>query len=181
MSEEVVCNGATTVHSTITEGPIGSYTLEIPKTCSKDWTQACYHYRSVMSVFTQNTDMVRWTCQATPGSSKDGTATARWGSTALFPIGGKKDQHWFPWVNGFIPESDSRTGCERDEWPPRFFWPGDAVAAQKKMEQRVRLIPASNNGDAGRTLLKGFCAENAAETVKGKQTFVNPKFIKTVN
>lgn len=155
MSEEVVCNDATTVHSTITEGPIGSYTLEIPKTCCKDWTQACYHYRSVMSVFTQNTDMVRWTCQATPGSSKDGTATARWGSTAIFPIGGKKDQHWFPWVNGFIPESDSRTGCERDEWPPRFFWPGDAVAAQKKMEQRVRLIPASNNGDAGRTLLKG--------------------------
>lgn len=67
MSEEVVCNGATTVHSTITEGTIGAYPLEIPKTCSKKWSQACYHYRSVMSVFTQNTDMVRWTCQATAG------------------------------------------------------------------------------------------------------------------
>lgn len=38
-------NGVVTSHTTITSTPIGWYTSIYPMTCSKEYTQACYHYR----------------------------------------------------------------------------------------------------------------------------------------
>lgn len=188
LKSEDVCNGVTTVHITKTEGKPGSYPTEIPATCSEKWTQACYHYRSVMSVWEKKgkTDMVRWTCYETTGTSVNGRTTATWGSTAIGPIK-KGHQHWFPWANGFIyrlkaqdPSANDK-GCERDEWPPRYFWPGDKAAERKGLEQRVRFLPAHENGGAG-GMWNGFCADNAAQTVlKDGKTYQNPKFIKTVS
>jgi hypothetical protein len=36
-----------------------------------------------MSVFTNNADMVRWTCQATKGTNVVGKATTSWGVAAI--------------------------------------------------------------------------------------------------
>ncbi|KAK0610895.1 hypothetical protein B0T14DRAFT_500090 [Immersiella caudata] len=178
-------NGVTTIHSTITKQPIGSYPHTVAKTCSRKWEQACYHYRSVISVAKKatppKTDMIRWTCSETAVTSKDGGATNAWGATAVRPRP-RTAQHWFPWAKGFMPRDPKNgKGCERDEWPPRFFWPGDAVARQKGMEQRVRLIPAAQNGGAG-SMFREFCIDNAAAVKKKQPTdpdLVDPKFIVT--
>ncbi|KAK0648416.1 hypothetical protein B0T16DRAFT_491217 [Cercophora newfieldiana] len=129
------------------------------------------------------TDMIRWTCSETAGTSAHGTATSDWGSTAIGPI---LDQagHWFAWANGFVPRVKKEGGpCERDEWPPRAFWRGKEVAEQKGIEQRIRLIPGAHNGGAG-SMWNQLCVKNAAAALKKKPTDLdlqNPKFIKTIN
>jgi hypothetical protein len=130
-----------------------------------------------MSVHSRTKDMTEWTCSETISSFK-GTATAAWGNTAIQGLprarrGNRgKHQHWWPWANGFLPD------CDRDEWPPRVFW-------QKKppptLSQRIRLIPAKENQAAGRTMLRGFCAQNNADYTENnfgtKTTWVQSKFI----
>jgi hypothetical protein len=46
---EEECNKQKTIHITKTDKAIGWYTKEIPMTCSKKYSQACYHYRRVLS------------------------------------------------------------------------------------------------------------------------------------
>ncbi|KAI0838303.1 hypothetical protein F5Y06DRAFT_55419 [Hypoxylon sp. FL0890] len=201
-TEEECNNGqtTTTVHRTTTEAAIGYYIQDrkdIPKvTCKKEHSQACYHYRSVMSRWSNTRSMTEWTCQATAtswanakgkGWGKDGQATEKWGSTALAKIPGTSGraakiswQHWFPWANGYVYREnvmengkvklDSKgnevfKGCDRDEFPPRYFWPGDDKAP-KDMRQWVRFVPEDQNRGAG-GLWGGFCNDhNAASTTK---------------
>lgn len=81
---------------------------------------------------------------------KDGSATDIWGATALASIPGTSGrtakntwQHWFPWANGYVyrenvmengkvkldkKNKEMFKGCDRDEFPPRYFWPGDSKA-----------------------------------------------------
>ncbi|KAK4443009.1 hypothetical protein QBC34DRAFT_499274 [Podospora aff. communis PSN243] len=159
-------NGVTTIHSTITKKPIGSYPHTVAKKCSQQWAQACYHYRSVMSVAANAnpplTDMIRWTCSETKGTSKKGAATGSWGSSAIGRVG--KAQQWFPWANGFVPR-DPDTG-----------------KGYKRIYKRVRFIPAAENGGAG-SMFKEFCVNNAAAVPKAKapggQDLVDPQFIVT--
>ncbi|KAI1140795.1 hypothetical protein F5Y05DRAFT_287057 [Hypoxylon sp. FL0543] len=200
--EEECNNGKTTTthHVTTTEKDIGYYVQDrksIPKVvCKKEHTQACYHYRSVMSRYAKTPSMTEWTCQATAtswssakskGWGKDGLATEKWGSTALAKIPGTSGraakiswQHWFPWANGYVYRENVMEngkvkvdakgnevfkGCDRDEFPPRYFWPGDDKAP-KDMRQWVRFVPEDQNRGAGQ-LWGGFCNDhNAASTTK---------------
>jgi hypothetical protein len=143
-----------------------------------------------MSVHTKNSDMVRWTCGETvSGDRKLGKATDNWGSTAISTRQADA-QHWWPWANGFIPRTtlpknrkgnQATKGCERDEWPPALFWPGDEFAEKKKMSQRVRMVWYEENAKGGQ-IWSAFCDNNAAVTTKTvkkkKQTYLNSKFIR---
>ncbi|KAI8298566.1 hypothetical protein K4K61_011514 [Colletotrichum sp. SAR11_59] len=99
----------------------------------------------------------------------------------------KTHQHWFPWVNGFVARTtlikdgkENVKGCERDEWPPRYFWPGDKEAKKKRLVQKIRLIEWHENGGAG-SMFNGFCNNNAAASSNaGKGTYEQQKFLKTV-
>ncbi|KAI0007475.1 hypothetical protein F4779DRAFT_629121 [Xylariaceae sp. FL0662B] len=205
--KEEECNNGkttTTVHRTTTEPAIGHYVQDrkdMPKVvCKKEHTQACYHYRSVMSRWAKTRSMTEWTCQqtatswvnnakGTKGWGHDGVATESWGSTALAKIPGTSGrkvkvswQHWFPWANGYVYrdnimengkvklDKDGKEmfkGCDRDEFPPRYFWPGDDKAP-KDMRQWVRFLPEEENRGAG-GLWGGFCNDhNAASTTKPK-------------
>ncbi|KAI0390319.1 hypothetical protein F5Y17DRAFT_71510 [Xylariaceae sp. FL0594] len=211
--ENCLGNGKTetTHHWTSTDNNIGSYIQDrkdIPKvTCKKEHTQACYHYRSVISRHQATKDMTEWTCQETTTSHKsgwghDGTATDVWGQTAVLgrpPNKKNKWQHWFPWANGFVyrepvldaqgsPELDRNgkpkfKGCNRDEFPPRYFWPGDKPKPPSNMNQWVRFIPEDQNRGAGQ-LWNGFANNNAASTTvkAGKtQTWILSSNVKSGN
>ena len=145
-----------------------------------------------MSVHTNTPDMVRWTCGATAGTSQKGKATDEWGSTAfkiLPPL--KPKQHNFAWANGFVALAIRKNkngvkvakGCDRDEWPPRYFWPGDAAAKAKGISQRIRFIPAADNQGAGQIWAQ-FCNTNGAQLTRANggttKSFIQSAWIETV-
>ncbi|KAI0892932.1 hypothetical protein F4806DRAFT_505218 [Annulohypoxylon nitens] len=209
-TEEECNNGkkTTVVHRTTTDADIGYYVQDrshIPEiVCKSKHAQACYHYRSVMLRWSGTRSMTEWTCQATESyrysSGKrlwgvDGKATSTWGSTALDKINGASAQHWFPWANGYIYRSISSKngqpvlnkasqvkskGCERDEFPPRYFWPGDDKAP-KDMRQWVRLLPQADNRGGGQ-LWQGFCNDyNAASTTTNKKSKIDQTYVISAN
>ncbi|KAK7947723.1 uncharacterized protein PG986_008609 [Apiospora aurea] len=109
------------------------------------------------------------------------TALDRWGSTAVTTRKGL-NQHWWPWAQGWLPrENDKKSAglCERDEWPPALFWPGDNYANRNNMAQRVRLNPRSHNGPAG-NIFKGFCTDNDAITTQGGKTYEIRDNVRTI-
>lgn len=134
----------------------------------------------------------------TAGTSVEGQATKTWGNTAIATMTGGQQQHWWPWSNGFIyrepllakdgKQKEDRfdnklwEGCDRDEWPPRAFWPGDEEAAKKNLVQRVRLLPGSENRGAG-SVWKGFCEQHNAQSrqMKGRamKDVIRSKYIRT--
>jgi hypothetical protein len=69
--------------------------------------------------------------------------------------------HW-AWVNGFMPPRGNDQ-CEWDEWPPRYFWPGDAKALAKRAEQRVRFLPKPDKAGAGH-IWSGYCNNHVAQS-----------------
>jgi chitinase len=148
------CNNQaiTRTDSTITTS-VSTYLTTPPITCKESWTQACYHYSSVMSVHTNTPDMVRFTCWETAGTSKDGKATDDWGAfgsrKAKLP---KTAQHHWEWSYEWTEFDD----CERDEWPPRYFWGDNPSKPKKRAGQVIRLIPQPDNGGAGQ-MWAGFC------------------------
>ncbi|KAH9211736.1 hypothetical protein DL95DRAFT_411781 [Leptodontidium sp. 2 PMI_412] len=199
-----------TVHITKTKVPMGWYSSVLPQKCPQKFSQACYHYsraltkdlriRSVMSVHTSTTDMVRFTCGATANTGLDGKTTSSWGSSLMTKFPATPNQHNFAWANGFVELTESfkmsgtkittiTNGCDRDEWPPRYFWPGDTVAAAKGLKQRVRFLPAPENRGAGQ-IWNQFCNKNAAQVTKAKTnkglktsvttSYINSKWIRTI-
>ncbi|KAM0335266.1 hypothetical protein ACHAQA_000310 [Verticillium albo-atrum] len=160
-------NCPTTEHETTTTKTVTTMTTP-DVTCSGIWTQACYHYSSVMSVFTNTPDMHRWTCWATPDTSKHGLATARWGYFKKQPSRDnmpRDAQHQWDWGYEWTEEEV----CEKDEWPPRMWW--GAINTGKKDKktgnikfkgiegQWIRLNPRSENGKAG-AMWSQFCESN---------------------
>ncbi|KAK8022112.1 hypothetical protein PG993_012879 [Apiospora rasikravindrae] len=170
-----------------------------------------YTTRSVMSRYAKTKDMTEWTCQQTATSNNkgwghDGFATERWGSTALAKIpgtSGKKAKvesgstgspgptasstasgSWRTASQKFgADKKPAWNGCERDEFPPRYFWPGDDKAP-KTMRQLVRLLPKDQNGGAGQ-LWNGFCNDNNAKSTtkppaKPEETYVVSAHLKSV-
>lgn len=115
-----------------------------------------------MSVHSTNEDMVRFTCGATKGTSVDGIATDHWSTSRSKTIksnktpittvatAAKNNQHHFGWLDGWTEERQG--GCERDEWPPRYFWGPET----KKAGQWVRYLPRGQNGGAG-SMWNNFC------------------------
>ncbi|KAL0935697.1 chitinase [Colletotrichum truncatum] len=137
------------VHETVTT-KVETFMTTPDVTCSETWSQACYHYSSVMSVHSNTPDMVRWTCWKT-ASSTSGKATNDWGSFGSqkrkLP---KTAQHHWDWAVEWTEEAR----CDRDEWPPRNFWP---KAKRMQPGQIIRLLPADQNESAG-TMWRQFCA-----------------------
>ena len=122
------------------------------------------HVSSVMSVHSATPDMVRWTCGKTASGTATGTATARYGGQGL------SEQHNWDWLVGWteaqqLSEASLGTTCHRDEWPPAHFLPH---AKNPKLGQRIRFLPAAENGGAGQ-LWKGFCNKNMAKDKNGKK------------
>ncbi|OHF01134.1 hypothetical protein CORC01_03448 [Colletotrichum orchidophilum] len=189
------------VHLTETVKPIGFYETRVPDIkCKRQWTQACYHYSSVMDIHRNTRSMTEWTCGATQATNNDGSATDVWGSTAVTTLA-HTNQHWgWPWANGFIPrrvlrsanglpKKDKRgneiaVGCDRDEFPPRYFWPKDEEAEKKGMGQRIRFVPYDENRKAG-AMWAGFCNKNGAQSSTTRAgivtSWIQSKHIKTVN
>jgi hypothetical protein len=139
-----------------------------------------------MSVHTSTPDMVRWTCGATTDTSSTGSATFSWGMTALSKRP-KKAQHFWPWANGFISAELTTNndqvvfgkGCDRDEWPPRYFWPGDVEAAKKGMVQRIRMLPYDQNRGAGQ-VWAGVCLKYGAQSVARSTSYIQSAYISTI-
>lgn len=152
-----------------------------------------------MDVHHATKDMTQWTCQATPQTGKNGKngkATRIWGKTAIGPLENQA-QHWWPWANGFVftttltdaqgnvvlndAGKPSTQACDRDEWPPKNFWPGDGNKPAH-MVQRVRLNPSEHNRRAG-GIWKNFCNKNAAKSTANHNnkatSFIQSNFIRT--
>ncbi|KAK8095063.1 hypothetical protein PG997_001748 [Apiospora hydei] len=97
---------------------------------------------SVMQIHAATQSMTEFACAETrsgyrlPGNGNlKATALDRWGSTAIATRKGN-NQHYWPWAQGWILRKDEeKTGglCERDEWPPALFWPGDNYANRNNM------------------------------------------------
>ncbi|KAI9167962.1 putative hydrolase [Paramyrothecium foliicola] len=185
-------NGKTTHHWTTTDKVIGKWTPKaVPQTCKKEWGQACSHYRSVMSVHSATKSMTEWTCWDTTSTNLDGKATEAWGNTAISRLPSTA-QHWWPWANGIIYRERNLDntgkqktdihgkllwhGCDRDEWPPRYFWPGDEAAHKNNMVQRVRFIHWKENQDAGH-LWSGFCTDHHATSRKNGKDVIQSDYI----
>lgn len=156
--------------------------------------------RSMMDIHKATKSMTEWTCGATANIGLDGGATATWGVAAIKSLE-KKEEHWvWPWANGWVPRvlrvdakgkpkrdkygHEMADGCDRDEWPPRNFWPGDDVAHPKGMTQRVRFNPFQHNRGAG-NLWGNFCPKHDAVSTKGnrkgkKTYYVRDNLISTV-
>ncbi|KAK1636284.1 hypothetical protein BDP81DRAFT_394898 [Colletotrichum phormii] len=200
-NSERKCGKSVTVHLTETVKPIGFYETRVPNIkCRRQWSQACYHYSSVMEIHRNTRSMTEWTCGATQSTSNDGSATDVWGSTAVASLA-LTNQHWgWPWANGFVPRrvlkhanglpkrdkygNEIAVGCDRDEFPPRYFWPKDNEAEKKGMVQRIRFLPYDENRKAG-AMWRGFCNKNAAQSSTTRTStvtsFIQSKFIRTVN
>jgi hypothetical protein len=162
--EDFYCDENGHTHTTITTSVTSSLTT--PKvTCSAKWTQACYHYRSVMSVNSDNPDMVRFTCGAT-SSSAPGKATKVWSTTVSrnnVVTTPKGNQHHWQWIEGWVAAGEGV--CQRDEWPPRSFWP---TKKRNQLGQMVRFLPGPENGGAG-SMFNSFCERNGERGTDGKK------------
>ena len=93
-----------------------------------------------MKIHAATKSMTEFTCGETRSNYRDNkdlkaTALNDWGHTAVAKRS-NKHQHWWPWAQGWIArKDDSKIGglCERDEWPPAYFWPGDDYAKKNNM------------------------------------------------
>jgi hypothetical protein len=140
-----------------------------------------------MSVWTKSSDMVRFTCNVSSAKTSNArSATDRWGSTAIDPLE-YAGQHNWAWANGFIPRVYDKkpnkaggfnqlSGCDRDEWPPRYSWLEDEAAAKKGLVQRVRLNPSKDNRGAGQ-IWNNFCNKYGAQSISRKMK--NKKVLST--
>jgi hypothetical protein len=118
-----------------------------------------------------NTDwMVRFTCDATK-SSADGKATSVYSTSKKGGVVPKSVQHHYSWIKGWTEEKD----CDRDEWPPRAFWP---VAKRNKLGQRVRFLPGSDNRGAG-SMWNGFCKKYGKENLDLHHTYAKQETVKS--
>ncbi|KAK7921517.1 hypothetical protein PG985_009539 [Apiospora marii] len=189
-----------TMHITKTKQPIGSYHVTHPMTCSI-WAESCVSAAdssscvspsSVMRIHAATKSMTEFACAETISNYRKpnphrlkGDATAQWGTTAILKRAGKH-QHFWAWAQGWIPRKDEeeQSGqCERDEWPPAYFWPGDVYAKKNNMVQRVRMNHEKHNGGAGQ-MFSGFCDKHDAMWTEGpknnKKTYENRENVKTV-
>jgi hypothetical protein len=112
-----------------------------------------------------NPDFVRFTCNAT-ASSASGLATEVWSTTYTNTKNGvvytpEGNQHHYQWIEGWVAAGKNK--CDRDEWPPRYFWP---IAKKNELGQMVRFLPSSENRGAG-SMWKSFCELNGEINSKG--------------
>ncbi|KAK8038483.1 hypothetical protein PG993_006894 [Apiospora rasikravindrae] len=174
-----------TMHITETKQPIGSFRVIHPQTCPRKFAQACYHYSSVMRIHAATKSMTEFACAETRSGYRDykdlkADALAQWGSTAIVKRAAKH-QHYWPWAQGWIPragEDRDQGECQRDEWPPAYFWPGDVYAKRNNMESAAQ--PQGTQWGAG-AIFNRFCwTHDAMRTRNSQETFENRNNVETV-
>ncbi|KAK2599166.1 hypothetical protein QQS21_005356 [Conoideocrella luteorostrata] len=135
---------------------------QITAHCEARWNQACYHYRSAISV---NTQWETLTCPqeaATVTFRKNAKATGKWLSEHSgkgWKKASEKDRAW-------------QAPCDMDEYPPANLLglndPARTNAGLNKKSQRVRLLPHSENRGAG-SMWKGTCFNKPVEALSDKE------------
>ncbi|KAI8262413.1 hypothetical protein K4K56_005864 [Colletotrichum sp. SAR 10_98] len=131
----------------ITSLTYGARATQVQATCSAQWSQACYHYSSVIS---NNQAWATLTCPqaaATTAHRQDAQATATWSS-----------QHR---GSGWTRNSNRQwKACDRDEYPPAYLLdasnPAIINSGIDRTGQLVRYIPDKDNRKAGQ-MWKGAC------------------------
>ncbi|UKZ57771.1 hypothetical protein TrVGV298_011632 [Trichoderma virens] len=122
---------------------------QVAKHCDGAWTQACYHYSSVIQV---NPSWSTLTCPQEAAATShrlDASATSSWSS-----------QH--TGAGWQLPNAPGRTWqvCDRDEYPPAYFLtkqdPAYINAGLNSKGQLVRFLPDDQNRKAGQ-MWKGSC------------------------
>lgn len=146
------CNKGTITRYTSTE----LHTSLVVKQCSKAASQACWHYYSAIS---RTPAWSHQTCLETVQVRKlvgQVYATSRWSSEHL------KQAEWAKWM------SRPRGGCQRDEFPPAYFWEGTGAG------QRIRYNHKEDNNLGGK-IWQNFCPETAAFSCKaGSEKDITP-------
>lgn len=120
---------------------------KVTKSCDKAWSQACFHYSSVIKA---NPQWAVLTCPTEAGTTKhrlNAKATAVW-----------SNQHnGDGWLN---PKNRQHAACDRDEYPPAYLLgetdPAYINSGLNSRGQLVRFIPADQNRKAGQ-MWKGAC------------------------
>ncbi|PVH83223.1 carbohydrate-binding module family 24 protein [Cadophora sp. DSE1049] len=120
---------------------------KVTKNCDKAWSQACFHYSSVIKANPQ------WAVLTCP--SEAGTTNHRLNAKAT---GVWSNQHnGDGWLN---PKNRQHAACDRDEYPPAYLLgetdPAYINSGLNSRGQLVRFIPADQNRKAGQ-MWKGAC------------------------
>ncbi|KAJ8119108.1 hypothetical protein ONZ43_g3858 [Nemania bipapillata] len=141
--------------------------LPITKTCKKRWSQACYHYSSVIS---NNPDWETLTCPqaaATTNYRPTLAATSTWGSQH----NGNRElvDDAQNWMN---PKYRQEQACARDEYPPAYLLDANNLAWKKSGVntdgQLVRYISGTQNTGAG-SMWKGICLKEPIKAISNDQ------------
>ena len=119
--------------------------------CKAHWSQACYHYSSVIS---NRPEWATLTCPpeaATVTHRQKGFATNTWYA----------EHEGAGWRE---PHNRAVQLCDRDEWPPAYLLqerdPAILFGGEDTRGQMVRLLPASENRGAGQ-MWKSICLSGA--------------------
>ncbi|KAF4508203.1 hypothetical protein G6O67_004613 [Ophiocordyceps sinensis] len=125
----------------------------VTKTCSKRWSQACYHYSSAIR---ENKQWSTLTCPqeaATIDHRRKAQATVVW----------EREHMGQGWRNA---AHRAQSMCHMDEWPPVYLLgdhdPARINAGQNQLGQRVRFLPASDNTGAAH-MWKSVCFSPALD------------------
>ncbi|KUI67400.1 Killer toxin subunits alpha/beta [Cytospora mali] len=139
LEARAACDKGTITRYTATD----LHTPSVVKQCPVAASQACWHYYSAIS---RTPAWARQTCLETVVNRNFGGpvyATSKWSAEHL------KQAEWVKWM------ARPRGGCERDEFPPAYFWEGAGAG------QLIRYNPEAENNLGGKMWQK-FCPETAA-------------------
>ena len=130
------CLRPATIYETTTSDVLSATT----RTCRGDqYTQACFHYRSVIR---ENPQYGRLTCPYSKALQAPRPAVQVYNA-----------QHDGGWITGWMQQAG--LFCQRDEYPPADIW------QDRGGQQWIRLIPRADNGGAGPALFGGnICASS---------------------
>lgn len=156
---EQKCQGQMTMRtqyviSTLTYAPNAQPT-QVRATCSKQHSQACFHYSSVIR---NNPSWSTLTCPpeaATTAYRLDAVATDRWSQQ-------RRGRHWLdPGFQEWYQMNPDKHECQRDEFPPAYLLNRQSVAwinsgRDAPGGQLVRFLPNTHNSGGGE-MWKGAC------------------------
>lgn len=147
------CNKGTVTRYTSTE----VHTSLAIKPCPVGASQACWHYYSAIN---RTPAWSHQTCLETVQNRNfvgPVYATSQWSSEHL------KQAEWVRWMKR------PRGGCERDEFPPAYFWEGTGRG------QLIRYNPAEDNNLGGK-IWQQFCPSTAAYSCRaGSEHDITPQ------
>ncbi|ERT01646.1 hypothetical protein HMPREF1624_02898 [Sporothrix schenckii ATCC 58251] len=131
----------------------------VARKCEAAWTQACYHYSSVIR---ENPQYATLTCPQEAASTKhrqDAEATKVW-----------SDQHKGKgWLD---PQHRQWPKCDRDEYPPAYLLndadPAFVNSGHNRNGQLVRFVPGKQNQRAG-GMWKGVCFNGPVKELSDRE------------